>query len=201
MCTHTQLPSRYGYTQTKTAAKRIVITELSPTGIEWVILRPAVVYGPGSYSWGFEEARYMSSGFGVYRNQSKYVSGAVYVDDVAEAVIKSCYLSRDRVHQQGIFNIANPMGSGSWRMFYDLIALCLPYEPVTFSIPRWLAFCVAFVLELLYSSLGWLDERLLFTMFSLRLIAQDQLWPIDNTKEKLGWTPRTSVESGMQKTL
>jgi nucleoside-diphosphate-sugar epimerase len=38
--------SNYGYTHTKAAAERIVMQQLN--SCEWTILRPAVVYGPGS---------------------------------------------------------------------------------------------------------------------------------------------------------
>lgn len=188
--------SHYPYTVTKAESERIVMRSGLP---EWCILRPAVVYGPRSYSWGYQEAQILARGGGVFIDGSNYRSGAVYVDDVADAIVRAARAPVERI-QGKIMNLADPQGAGTWKEFYDRISDALGRPRVRWSVPRWLALALAWLLESLYTLCRWYDERPFFTFFLLRLIGQDQDWPIEAAHEALGWKPSMPFEVGMHAT-
>ena len=177
------------------------------------IVRPAVVYGPYSYTWGLQEAILINQGKGVLIDGANYKvtltnysvyntnimnrqSGAIYVDDLVEAIILA---SRSPVALGRKYNACDPT-SGTWKEFYDGIADSLGKPRVTFSIPFWLAWIVTFVLEFIWRLLRF-EDRPLLTFFLLRLVGNDQDWPISRAQEDFGWVPRTSLKEGMDKMM
>jgi nucleoside-diphosphate-sugar epimerase len=136
---------------------------------------------------------------------SYFVSGAVYVDDVAEAVIKACYLSSARTNRK-IFNLADPVKSRTWRKFYEELSKGLDLVTLDsvfiFSVPHFLAVLIAYILEFIYRLFGWYhNTRPLMTHFLLRLVGQDQDWPIAAAERDLHWRPRTPFKTGMERTV
>lgn len=189
-----QRQSRYHYSRTKAAAEYIVMASDLP----WTIVRPAVVYGPHSYTWGLQEAMLLQRGRGVCVAGAKCKSGAAYVDDVARAIIMA---AQSEVALCRKYNVSNPESCSTWREFYDDIADGIGAPRAKISVPYWLAWIVAWFLEFLYRLMGWDDSRPLLTFFLLRLVANDQDWPIDAARRDFGWRPQVSHKEGIQKTI
>jgi len=181
--------SRYHYTTTKAEAERIV----TASNVPWTIVRPAVVYGPHSYTWGLQEAILIEQGKGVLVDNARYRNGAIYIDDLVEAIIAA---SRSDRSLRKSYNIANPNSSGTWKDFYDKIADIVEKPRVTFSVPFWLAYIVTFLLELVWRICRF-SSRPLLTFFLLRLIGHDQDWPIQRAQEDFGWEPQTPLAEGL----
>ena len=97
------------------------------------------------------------------------------------------------------YNICNP-ASGTWKEFYDNIADGIEKPRVSFSIPYWLAVIITFVLEFIWRLFRF-EDRPLLTFFLLRLVANDQVWPINRAQEDFGWVPRTPLREGMERTV
>jgi len=182
--------SKYHYTHTKAKAERIV----TASELLWTIIRPAVVYGPHSYTWGLQEAILINQGKGVLIDGANYKSGAIYIDDLVEAIILG---SRSPVSVGRKYNACDPT-SGTWKEFYDGIADAIGKPRVKFSIPFWVAWVATFLMEFIWRLFNF-QNRPLLTFFLLRLIAYDQDWPIFRAQEDFGWVPRTQLKDGMEK--
>jgi nucleoside-diphosphate-sugar epimerase len=64
------LRRRAAYSQTKAWAEQLVLDMHRMHDLPVTILRPAVVYGPRSFSWGLEEAKLL------YRRRGFLISGS-----------------------------------------------------------------------------------------------------------------------------
>jgi nucleoside-diphosphate-sugar epimerase len=69
-------------------AERIFTTAASGRGLQAVVLRPAIVYGPRSPHWTMWQAAQMRTGRVVVPGNGRGVCNAVYVDDVVDAAIQ-----------------------------------------------------------------------------------------------------------------
>eukprot|EP00011_Vannellida_sp_DIVA3-517-6-12_P007569 CAMPEP_0114616168 /NCGR_PEP_ID=MMETSP0168-20121206/6548_1 /TAXON_ID=95228 ORGANISM="Vannella sp., Strain DIVA3 517/6/12" /NCGR_SAMPLE_ID=MMETSP0168 /ASSEMBLY_ACC=CAM_ASM_000044 /LENGTH=439 /DNA_ID=CAMNT_0001827275 /DNA_START=44 /DNA_END=1361 /DNA_ORIENTATION=+ len=189
-----QRTSRYHYSRTKAAAEYIV----TAADLPWTIVRPAVVYGPHSYTWGLQEAMLLHRGRGVTVAGARCRSGAAYVDDVARAIIMA---AQSEVSLCRRYNVSNPESCSTWRQFYDDIADGIGAQRAKISVPYWLAWVCAWLMEFFYRLFGWDDNRPLLTFFLLRLVANDQDWPIDAARRDFGWRPEVSHEEGIKRTV
>eukprot|EP00013_Stygamoeba_regulata_P023921 CAMPEP_0177652578 /NCGR_PEP_ID=MMETSP0447-20121125/13213_1 /TAXON_ID=0 /ORGANISM="Stygamoeba regulata, Strain BSH-02190019" /LENGTH=450 /DNA_ID=CAMNT_0019155849 /DNA_START=28 /DNA_END=1380 /DNA_ORIENTATION=+ len=185
---------RYGYTATKARAEEIVLEAVREHALPACIVRPAAVYGAGSYSWGLVEARVMRQGRGFLVNGSRFSSGLVHVRDVAHGVVAALDAPLKRVLGRA-YNLADPRAD--WRTFYDRLAEHLNMPPVRRSFPYWLLYLVALLLEFVWRTFS-LECRPLITLFLLRLIGQPQLWPIEAARRDLGWVPREPFEERLR---
>ena len=107
--------------------------------------------------------------------------------------------SRSEIATSRKYNAADP-SSGTWKEFYDGIADRLEKPKITFSVPYWLAWIAALVMDFLWRLFNW-DDRPMVTFFLLRLIGNDQDWPIYRAHEDFGWAPRTPLADGIDKMM
>jgi nucleoside-diphosphate-sugar epimerase len=188
-----RLQRRAAYSQTKAWAEQLLIDMYHMYALPVTILRPAVVYGPRSFSWGLEEAKLLYRRRGILISGSQFQCGAVYVDDVVAAMFGVVTTGRTIGR---IYNVANP-NSPTWRVWYDTLADGLHCARVRCSVPLWLATLLAWFCET-YAKLLRRAHRPLLTLFVLSLIARPQLYPITKAFVDFGWQPRVPFEKGME---
>lgn len=75
------------YGDSKIEAERVARDLAARTGIELVVLRPTMIYGPASPSWTLVPFRTIRRGLPFVLGDGSYLLDAVYVDDVAEAFL------------------------------------------------------------------------------------------------------------------
>lgn len=73
------------YGDSKIEGERVAVLEAQKHGIELTILRPTVIYGPGSPSWTVIPFAAIARGLPVVLGDGEGLLDAVYVDDVAHA--------------------------------------------------------------------------------------------------------------------
>ncbi len=73
------------YGDTKIEAERVARREAGRAGVELVILRPTMIYGPGSPSWTERPFASISRGLPVVIGDGEGLADPVYVEDVARA--------------------------------------------------------------------------------------------------------------------
>jgi nucleoside-diphosphate-sugar epimerase len=197
--THPHEAERFhGYSRTKALADEYVIDMHKKQKLPMTILRPAVVYGERSYSWGLQEARIIHKGWGFLVSGSNFKSGATHVDDVVDCVIKA--YEKPKISIGEIYNVCDP-NSPTWKEYFDVISDGIGKPRVVWSIPFWFAFIVAYLFECVYHWMGWLDDRPLLTLFALYLVGRAQEWPSDKAIKDLGWKPKVQFKEGMKEVI
>lgn len=183
------------YSTTKVLAERAVMRAYFDKNLPVTILRPAVVFGPGSWSWGLEEAQLMYKGQGVLIDRGKATCGAIFIDDVVRAMPMAAQ-SPNTIGK--IYNLSDN-ANVPWKQYFDSMADGLGLPRVKRSVPYWLAYSIAWASEWVY----WLlrrKNRPVLTLFVLALIGRDQKYPVVKALQDFGWKPQVPFSDAMTRT-
>ena len=192
-------PKRYdaAYPKTKAEAERLV---LAANGAELatVALRPHLIWGPGD---NHLMPRILERGrAGRLRRigRANKRIDATYIDNAADAHL----LAADRlspgspVAGRGYF-----ISNGEPIPLWDLVNRILAADgvaPVTRTIPVWLAYTAAWLLETAYAALRRRDEPPL-TRFVVRELTTAHWFDLTAARRDLGYEPKVSMEEGLRR--
>ncbi len=201
-------PEGHGYAHWKVAAEA-ACRDAARAGADVVILRPAIVYGPGSPQWIIRPAQRLLGGhWGALGDLGRGTCNAVHVDDVAAACLAAI---RAPVIQAG----ANPGGvatfniSGhetiSWNGWYARLGDALGCPVLRDIAPsvwrRRVATTLPFrALRRLLPFAGRMFEARILAAPSpseLTLFALVATYPTDRAAAGLGWQPRIGLDEGL----
>ena len=180
------------------ASKRKAETVLADQAgsMPWAVLRPPAVYGPGDKEM-LPLLRWMARGVALVVGSGNERISLLYVDDLAEAVIK--WLQNEQC-SKAVFELHDGYPGGY--LWQDVIATI---EHLTRKRVRSLK--VPLTVLKTVSSLNLSTARIfgyapMFTPGKLRELRHPD-WVCDNARvsEEMGWTPRVSLEEGLRRTL
>lgn len=184
-------PSLSPYAWSKHEGESVLVREAG--AMEWSIFRPPAVYGPQERSL-YPLLKLLHQGIGLQLGPSHARFSLIYVDDLAEAVMK--WLEKGAPHSQ-IFELDDGCPGGyTWD---ELFRRSNPRLRVRMAIPpAVLTFC-AKSNELFSRLFGYVP---LFTRGKVAELLHDD-WVGDNSQvtQTLGWSPRISLEEGLRRVL
>lgn len=185
------------YAQSKLLAEAEVRRARSP---EWVILRPATVYGPGSKDVVAQIARAIRARTMLLIDGGRPIAGLCYVENLIDAAL----LALDCPAAAGaIFNIADA-DAVTWREFVDDLAAGLGCPRPRLSLPYGPAFAIAFALEHGYRLLRRaFDVRVpaLLSRQAVQVLGREQDFSNLRARSVLGWEPRVGYREGLKATI
>ena len=199
-------PEGEDYAHWKSAAEA-ACREAAATGFEIVILRPAIVYGPGSRLWITLPAQRVTSGvWGGLGEAGRGTCNPVHVGDVAEA----CRAAIHAPVQQGAeaFNIS-AADTLSWSAWYDRLAQALG-RPALRALPpsiwrrRVLAGLPFKALARVVPAAGRVFRRQILASparSELALFALQATYPAAKAASRLGWSPRIGLDDGLAESI
>jgi len=152
-------------------------------GPELTIVRPAMVYGPGSDGWTMNMANLVRTGTPVIFGQGTGLAFPVYVDNLIDLMIRAA-VAPDAAGQA--FNAADC--SIDWRGFFAY------FEATVGRRARRLPLPLAYVLATVnvWFKLGLPVDRDRISMTQRPLV-----YPTDAAEQILGWSPRVNLDDGM----
>ncbi len=180
------------YTSYKRACEKLLMSSF--TG-EFVIIRPAPVYGPGSrYMGGFITTidRLGSIGFPFIGN-AENLAPLIYVKDVAQAI----YLSGLSPSAKGrVLNLTDGFRH-SWLDFLTAIAELLGKKLRIVAIPPLLLKIPAIPLDILSGLVGIKVDPLQYVNY----FSNDLFFDNSRSKAVLNWQPEYSLKEGVKETV
>lgn len=195
-----------GYAHWKAAAEQLC-RDAAQGGPEIVIVRPAIVYGPGSRLWITLPARRLVSG--AWRGLGEAGRGTcnpVHVRDVAAACVAG--LTTPGVAGGEAFNVSGADGL-SWGAWYARLAQALGL-PALRDLPAagwrrraWAALAVKALARKLPAA-GRVFERVILgapARSELTLFALAATYPIGKAAARLHWEPRIGLEAGLAESV
>ncbi len=180
------------YEISKAEAERSALEFGRRNGIEVVIIRPTLVYGPASPNWTlrllqrvkFEKIRLVGGGQGI--------ANLVYIDDV----VQSLMLAATTSGADGEAFFISGSDPGTWRELLAKYAQMLE-KPLPPSLSLWRA-------NLLYHNDLWksrlIQSPMRVELFDLIAQVQTARFSIKKAERQLGFRPRFDFASGMENT-
>lgn len=178
------------YAETKANAERALQKVAQDTGMVYSVIRPGMIYGPGSGMWTerlFRLARLRPMPFvGDGRGRAH----PVYVDDVIDMMT---VLAQHAAARNEAFN-CTPDPAPSWRDWLRL------YQQLTgreswLAIPPWLVQPVANAIGAVAPAGRELKEA----PHVLRLMQSRVTYRMDKPRNMLGWRPQVALADGVQR--
>jgi predicted dehydrogenase/nucleoside-diphosphate-sugar epimerase len=120
-------PKGADYGESKAEAERLVLNAAG-LGLASVVLRPACVYGPFSYSFTTNPIQALAENRFRWIQSADAPSNTVYIDNLIEAIVKALEAPIEKIRGE-VFTISDPEQI-SWREFYRFFA-----EALGFSLP------------------------------------------------------------------
>lgn len=179
-------PEGVPYIDTKIAAEQVVLAERD---VEWAIVRPGDVYGPGSRAWTVEPMNLIRSGQMFLPRGGQIVP--VYVDNLVEGVVAAA-TSPDAARE--IFTLTDgPAVDVS--DFMGRYAAMLGVKPPRELPPR--------VGRAIVSGLEPVMKRVRpdteMSRAAFDYVARRGAYSIEKARRVLGWEPRVDLDEGMQR--
>jgi len=179
------------YAVSKAEGERAAIELGAAYGVQVVVLRPTLVYGPQSPIWllgYFERVKHEQLAL---INGGKGLANLLYIDDLIDVMWAAA--QRSGISGQAfLISGAHPV---TWRQYIDHFAhMC--HKPVPPSVPLWRAW-----LEVqgsrVYSALTQHPKRLLG--MDLALMTQHTTVSIDKARQLLEYAPHIALDEGMRR--
>ena len=187
------------YSQSKREAE-LELRGAAGERMEWTILRPATVYGPGSVEVVGEIAKAIRAGHMLLVGRGRAVAGLLYVENLLDAIL----LALDGAAAAGgTFNVSDELDV-TWARFTTDLAAGLGCRAPRLSLPYAPAAALATALELSYRGIRratGLRTQPLLSRQAVQVLGRDQRFSAAAAAETLGWAPRIGYEQGLRETL
>jgi len=183
-------PDLSWYAHSKRDGERLLEPE---TDLDWVILRPPAVYGPGDKEM-LPIFQWMARGIAFVPGSSEARTSLIHVGDLVEAII-ACLITRDTRQQTLTLCDGKPDGY-SWRELADIAGTIYERRVRLWRVPAWLLDTIA---RLNVAIAGITGGAPMLTPPKLRELRHHD-WVVDNgaITAASGWTPTTGLREGLQ---
>lgn len=184
-------PSLYSYSKIK-AEIAIQGTE----ALDWIILRPRGIFGPGDSSIIPRVLRIVQKGWFPMVRQGKIMVDLTYVGNVVQ-FLELCLHAKSNAWNQ-LYNVSNgePVQIVD---FLDQLMEGLELSPKKLNVPTWLMKLTAAVLQSTATVLRLPEPPL--TRYTAGLLCHHQTLNISKSRKLLGYVPEISIEEGIKLTL
>lgn len=173
------------YAKTKLGSEKIIIN----SGIDYIILRPAGIYGKGSSDFKKIVKFYSIVPFSLILGSGNHKLQPVYVKDIAKAVY-SCIKSPKLKNK--IYDLAGPRNL-TFNESIDEIHKALSLKRIKIHIHKNALLVLAKFFEIAFPKLKLNPER-------INIIFQDRIVDISSARRDFNYNP-TSFEEGLMETL
>jgi nucleoside-diphosphate-sugar epimerase len=173
------------YGRTKALGEEAAREVAARSGISLTILRPVMVYGPGSTGWTVGMLRLVKQGVPVLFGDASGHAYPVYIDDAVDALL----LAAVRPEAGGeAFNVSD--ASVDWATFFGYYGRMCGKRPRRVPMP-------------LARGIAWANERLKLNMplttERLKTYVRKLRYPTGKAARLLGWKVSVSLDEGMRR--
>ncbi len=171
------------YGRTKALGEQATVAACEEAGMDWVIVRPAMVYGPRSGTWTIGMLRNVQKRVPVVIGGGTGFAFPIYIDNLVDLLVR-CLVDEAAVGQA--FNACDT--SVTWKDFFGFYSRMsdIPLR----GMPLWLAKVLVVANRYLPLGLPLDDHRLAY-------VQRKVVFDSTSAREQLGWTPAVTLEEGM----
>ncbi|HWK44554.1 MAG TPA: NAD-dependent epimerase/dehydratase family protein [Stellaceae bacterium] len=184
------------YNRSKLRGDRLALDFGAREGLPVTVVRPATIFGPRSKDWVVELCRLLRQRVVVTLDGGHTGAGLVYVDDVAEAMMRLAALPTAIGRA---VNIVDPTRM-TWRAYFDAMADGIGAPRPRINLNSRLALALAAVSEGVYRAFR-LRYRPLFTRHVVLTLCRDQNYRVDALTALIGEFPIIGLREGLSRTI
>jgi len=162
-------------------------------GMEVIVLRPCMVYGPGGKGEFLKFCRLIKKGIFPRIGLGKNLTPIVHVSDVVQAAVNAL----DKGMAGEVYLIASET-SPPLANIYGAITNALEVKRVYFYVPLSVAYVIAFILEIV-ASLS--NKSPLVSRKNIMSTVTDRLFSISKAQHNLNYTPSSRIYAGISETV
>ncbi len=183
-------PCGNAYCDTKIEAEKLALEYYRRRGVPLVVLRPGIVYGPRSRHWTIRIIELLKANRLFLLGRADGICNHVYVDNVVDAL----YLAITNDAVLGEAFIITDGRATTWREFFGYYARMLGRE----TIPQLPAAPAKLLLQLLGGIFRLRGHPPPLSPKIVDYLHHRAVFRIEKARERLGYTPRVSLEEGMR---
>ena len=185
-----------GYTQSKVETEKLALTYFHQHGVPVTVVRPGFIYGPRDRSVLPRLIERLKKGSIIYIARGKYALNTTYVGNLVDAIL----LAADHPAAPGeVFNVTDGEFV-SKRRFFESIADGMGIPRPKRNIPLFLARFLARWRERVFRRKNKPHPPLI-TQVALKFAGLNLDFSIAKARTQLGYTPATTFNDGMAKTV
>jgi nucleoside-diphosphate-sugar epimerase len=187
-------PTKRGaYTQSKTAAEKIVLDAVRNRQLRAVLLRPGRVFGPGMTLLTPEVARKLGNLFVILGDGTRELP-LVYVEDVIDAIVLAAETSK---FDGRVFHIVDRTQITQNQVVRDYLSKNAKNAKVI-HVPVAVVYGLALGFELLSKVL---NRPVPLSIYRVKSALARMPFDCTRAENELGWQPRVGVASGLEETM
>ncbi|MFW6182894.1 MAG: NAD-dependent epimerase/dehydratase family protein [Chloroflexota bacterium] len=156
------------------------------TGLPLTIIRPGMIYGPGSRGWSLRIVRLIQKGVPIILGDGSGHAHPVYIDNLVRAMAAAAGVDSA---QEQIFNVVDR--AVSWRDWFGRYGELVGRQPR--RLPLWLGRVGLSVAQ--YLPLGLAVDRDLLAYYTAK-----HVYSIARAESELGYRPAIDLDEGMRRT-
>ena len=187
---------RFAYGKSKIFAEDKLRAVSEESGIEYVIIRPAVFpFGPRDTTSFYRMAQAIERGIFGYVNSGRSKITVSYVENLCEGMVLAGTLEQAK---NQVFLISDQ--AIAWQELVEKFARELGVPPPRLNTPFPIALLVAGMMELVWK-LFFLSGEPPLTRYRVRVASKNLIFSSQKIERMLGWKPRIGLEEGIKKTV
>ena len=176
------------YGASKAEGERRALALAKELGLELSVVRPGIVYGPGSYGWSVRMLRLVKMGFPVILGEGDGHAHPVYIDNLVDGMLLAA--ARPEASGEAFNFMDEPV---TWQQWFGAYGEMIGREPV--ALPLWFAKLAFAVVAHLPLGLSIRASDRLLTFYTSKTV-----YPTTKAEELLGYEARVGFEQGMHRT-
>jgi len=194
--TFPQTKSIFPYCETKRIAEEWLWDFAKSTDMEVTAIRPGNVYGPKDHTFIVKYLEALESGKIAYVDHGWHLTCPVYIDNLTEAVYLACL----EPAANGEAIIITDGLEITWKTFTEKLADALHVKYPSLSVPYFMAYGSAYILEAIYKLLRMATPPLL-TRYRVCNGGTDYHFSINKARSVLNYAPGVSLDDAVQRTV
>jgi nucleoside-diphosphate-sugar epimerase len=183
-------PSPDPYSITKAEAENAVLETCQSLGLSYSILRPGMIYGPGSWGWTARLYKLARNRPVLFFGDGSGLASTIFIDDLVDLLIQAAI--QEKAHGQAFNAVFDP--SPTWRQVLLGYARLAGHQS-WLGVPVWLAKGLVKAAAFVASK----DSMIKLAPVYIEVATSQRQLRMDKARDLLGWTPRVSLDEGIQR--
>lgn len=181
------------YQKSKYKAEEIVFDFCRTHGLQGIVVRPCMVYGPGGKGEFLKFCRLMKKGLFPKVGSGRNLTPLVHVNDVVQGAIKAGLNGK----QNNVYLLTSPT-SIEMDLFRNLVLSELKIKRPYIYVPEWVAMTAALLLE----NIAKLTRTTPYaTVRNIDSTITDRVFSIDKAKNEIDYRPQIEFSAGIAETI